>query len=126
VIGSSGTEPAEIVVAGDLGQFHDGRPAQFGDAGGDVCDVAGLVGPAAAGDGCEIGRVGLDQEAVEWNLTGDLAQGGGGLESRVRYDNERGKGDHRHLAGREDDYAFTTVEQLLADFRRDIENWSSP
>ena len=34
--------------------------------------------------------------------------------NRVRYDNERGKGDHRHVRNREEDYAFTTIEQLLA------------
>ena len=43
--------------------------------------------------------------------------------SRVRYDNERGKGDHRHIGEREDDYAFVTLEQLLEDFRRDVEGW---
>lgn len=43
--------------------------------------------------------------------------------SRVRYDNERGKGDHRHIGEREEDYVFVTLEQLLEDFRRDVENW---
>lgn len=43
--------------------------------------------------------------------------------SRVRYDNERGKGDHRHLGGREEDYVFTTIEKLLADFERDVGDW---
>jgi Family of unknown function (DUF6516) len=43
--------------------------------------------------------------------------------SRVRYDNERGKGDHRHIGTREFDYAFTSIEQLLDDFRIDIERW---
>ena len=43
---------------------------------------------------------------------------------RVRYDNERGKGDHRHIGGKEAGYSFTTVEQLLDDFERDITNWS--
>ena len=45
--------------------------------------------------------------------------------SRVRYDNERGKGDHRHLGNREEDYRFTSVEQLLADFQSDVERWES-
>ena len=44
--------------------------------------------------------------------------------NRVRYDNERGKGDHRHLGDREDDYVFTTIEQLPADFERDVNDWS--
>jgi Family of unknown function (DUF6516) len=43
---------------------------------------------------------------------------------RIRYDNERGKGDHRHVEGRELAYSFVTVESLLADFRRDVEKWS--
>lgn len=42
---------------------------------------------------------------------------------RVRYDNERGKGDHRHIDGREEAYAFVTLEDLLADFERDVGNW---
>jgi hypothetical protein len=39
---------------------------------------------------------------------------------RVRYDNERGKGDHRHLDGKESAYAFRGLERLLADFWRDV------
>ena len=46
-------------------------------------------------------------------------------EERVRYDNERGKGDHRHLAGLETEYEFVSVERLLDDFEHDIEAWSS-
>lgn len=38
----------------------------------------------------------------------------------IRYDNETGKGDHRHRDDRENAYAFTTVEKLLEDFQRDI------
>jgi hypothetical protein len=37
----------------------------------------------------------------------------------VRYDDERGKGDDRHFQGVETAYAFTTVEQLMADFWSD-------
>ena len=43
--------------------------------------------------------------------------------SRVRYDNERGKGDHRHIGSQEEDYVFATLEKLLEDFERDVENW---
>ena len=43
--------------------------------------------------------------------------------SRVRYDNERGKGDHRHVDDEEDEYVFTTVERLLDDFERDVASW---
>jgi len=38
----------------------------------------------------------------------------------VGYDNERGKGDHQHLKGVETPYAFSTVEQLMADFWSDV------
>jgi hypothetical protein len=38
----------------------------------------------------------------------------------VGYDNERGKGDHRHSRGSEKPYAFSTVEQLMADFWSDV------
>ena len=44
-------------------------------------------------------------------------------DSRVRYDNERGKGDHRHIGEKEEDYTFTTIDPLLDDFERDIANW---
>jgi hypothetical protein len=39
---------------------------------------------------------------------------------RVRYDNERGKGDHRHLDGMESPYTFDSLERLLMDFWRDV------
>ena len=38
----------------------------------------------------------------------------------VRYDNEAGKGDHRHYGDREEPYAFTTLEVLLEDFQADV------
>ncbi len=37
----------------------------------------------------------------------------------VRYDNESGKGGHRHYGDREEPYHFETVERLLDDFRQD-------
>jgi hypothetical protein len=42
----------------------------------------------------------------------------------LRYDNERGKGDHRHLGADEESYPFTTPEQLMADFNADILRWN--
>jgi Family of unknown function (DUF6516) len=39
----------------------------------------------------------------------------------ARYDNETGKGDHRHLSGREERYHFRSVEVLVEDFLRDID-----
>ncbi len=41
----------------------------------------------------------------------------------LRYDNELGKGDHRHLGGREWPYRFTSPEQLIEDFRKDVQEW---
>jgi Family of unknown function (DUF6516) len=38
----------------------------------------------------------------------------------IGYDNETGKGDHRHYRGREMAYAFNTVEALMADFLKDV------
>jgi len=39
----------------------------------------------------------------------------------VRYDNESGKGDHRHFRDKEAPYRFKSVEKLVSDFLRDIE-----
>ena len=39
----------------------------------------------------------------------------------VGYDNERGKGDHRHLGAMEVAYRFVDVAKLLADFMTDVE-----
>lgn len=39
----------------------------------------------------------------------------------VRYDNERGKGDHRHVAEKEESYAFSTLLKLIADFEAETE-----
>ena len=39
----------------------------------------------------------------------------------LRYDNESGKGDHRHFRGKESRYSFDGVDKLLASFQRDIE-----
>ena len=42
----------------------------------------------------------------------------------LRYDNEAGKGDHRHYGGMEAAYAFTTPKRLVDDFQNDIERWN--
>jgi len=39
---------------------------------------------------------------------------------QVGYDNERGKGDHRHFLGSETAYRFMTPERLMADFWADV------
>lgn len=42
----------------------------------------------------------------------------------LRYDNERGRGDHRHVGSQETPYAFSTPDQLMADFNADIARWN--
>jgi hypothetical protein len=68
---------------------------------------------------------------VRWKLPRPTADHPHGLKYRfyygsadgrclVRYDNERGKGDHRHAPRAEAPYEFESVETLVADFLRDI------
>jgi len=38
----------------------------------------------------------------------------------LRYDNETGKGDHKHMGEKEIPYVFTTPERLLDDFWNDV------
>ena len=42
----------------------------------------------------------------------------------VRYDNEFGKGDHRHTEAIEEPYAFSTPDRLMRDFEADIMRWN--
>jgi hypothetical protein len=70
-------------------------------------------------------------EMVIWKLPAPSAERPHGLKYRlfygrdgsrlVGYDNERGKGDHKHIGAKEMSYRFTTVEQLIADFLADVE-----
>lgn len=53
------------------------------------------------------------------NLKYSLFYGRPGVRE-VGYDNERGKGDHRHFRGVETPYEFVSVEKLLADFWYDV------
>lgn len=38
----------------------------------------------------------------------------------LRYDNEAGKGDHRHYRGKEHPFEFESPERLIEAFQRDI------
>ena len=68
-------------------------------------------------------------EMVIWQLPEVSAQRPHGLKYRffcgaaddclVRYDNETGKGDHRHYGDREEVYEFQSIERLIEDFRSD-------
>lgn len=42
----------------------------------------------------------------------------------LRYDNEQGKGDHRHFGAEESGYVFSSPEQLMQDFNADIARWN--
>jgi hypothetical protein len=73
-------------------------------------------------------------ELVLWRLPAPLAGSTHGFKYRlayvvndvcvVRYDNELGKGDHRHFGDRETAYEFETPDRLVADFQRDIARWN--
>jgi len=39
----------------------------------------------------------------------------------VRFDNESGKGDHKHVGSQEESYQFIDVETLVTDFLAEIE-----
>lgn len=41
----------------------------------------------------------------------------------LRYDNESGKGDHKHIGETEAPYSFTTLADLQCDFWRDVAEW---
>ena len=38
----------------------------------------------------------------------------------IGYDNEAGKGDHRHYRQIEEPYVFVSLERLIADFENDV------
>jgi hypothetical protein len=72
------------------------------------------------------------REMVLWQLPGTTAERPSGLKYRlyyglpdgtcaVLYDNETGKGDHRHFRTVEESYPFRGVEALVTDFLEDIE-----
>jgi hypothetical protein len=73
---------------------------------------------------------GAIREMVIWRLPVSDAERPHGLKYRlyygragqrlVGYDNERGKGDHRHFRGVETAYRFVSVERLIANFLEDI------
>jgi hypothetical protein len=42
----------------------------------------------------------------------------------VRFDNEVGRGDHKHIGAKEARIAFSSVERLLADFSNEITRWN--
>jgi hypothetical protein len=41
----------------------------------------------------------------------------------LRFDNETGKGDHKHVGEIEAPYRFTTLERLIEDFWNEVGQW---
>ena len=74
-------------------------------------------------------------EVVIWRVAQPVAPSRHGFKYRLayvvagqcvlRYDNERGKGDHRHVGTVEAPYVFSTPDQLMADFNADIARWNN-
>ncbi|MGB9498245.1 MAG: DUF6516 family protein [Dissulfuribacterales bacterium] len=72
-------------------------------------------------------------EMVVWLLSSPLSKSQHSFKYRLalvvegdcvlRYDNEPGKGDHKHIGEDEIPYIFTTPETLLKDFWNDVDNW---
>lgn len=72
-------------------------------------------------------------EVVVWALPKPLSGSPHGFKYRLafvvdnacvlRYDNEAGKGDHRHVGTQETPYVFSSVDQLLEDFMTDVVRW---
>ncbi len=72
-------------------------------------------------------------EMVVWLLSLPLSKSHHGFKYRLalvvngncvlRYDNEAGKGDHKHIGEDEIPYIFTTPKALLEDFWNDVDNW---
>jgi hypothetical protein len=72
-------------------------------------------------------------EIVVWSLPAPATGSGHGFKYRLalvvdgrcvlRYDNEQGKGDHKHVHGEEHPYIFTSPQALLDDFWNDVDSW---
>jgi hypothetical protein len=43
----------------------------------------------------------------------------------LRFDNETGKGDHKHVGAEEVPYVFTSLARLVTDFWAAIDEWGS-
>jgi len=72
-------------------------------------------------------------EMVVWRVPEPLRGSSHGFKYRLalvvkglcvlRYDNESGKGDHKHVNEIEMPYHFTDLDRLQADFWQDVEIW---
>jgi hypothetical protein len=72
-------------------------------------------------------------EMVVWRLPSPVKSSRHGFKYRLafvvngrcvlRYDNEHGKGDHKHMGDSDIQYVFSTPQALLADFWNDVDSW---
>lgn len=72
-------------------------------------------------------------EVIVWRLPEPLSGSTHSLKYRLayvvesecvlRYDNEAGKGDHRHVGTKQMPYVFFSIDQLLDDFLADVATW---
>lgn len=44
----------------------------------------------------------------------------------MRFDNEAGKGDHKHVGDRQVAYTFVSPPRLLDDFWHEVTRWKRP
>jgi len=76
--------------------------------------------PLGSGAGGGLRRLGNPRCPTRSEYRLYLGRGG---ECLVRYDNETGKGDHRHAGGKEMPYRFVSVAQLRRDFEADVRKY---
>jgi len=72
-------------------------------------------------------------DIVIWQLPDPVSGSGHGFKYRLafvvdevcvlRFDNEAGKGDHKHVGAVEVPYAFTSPTQLVTDFWNEVDKW---
>ena len=82
-----------------------------------LLDERHILGEAAFAE-IVVWRVSVRGSAHEYRYRLALVVNG---ECVLRYDNEAGKGDHRHVRDKEHEYHFKDAEQLLTDFWSDVE-----
>ena len=73
-------------------------------------------------------------EIVIWDLPGPVPGSGHHFKYRLafvvdevcvlRFDNEVGKGDHKHIEDEEVPYDFAGLAQLVTDFWEEIDEWN--
>jgi hypothetical protein len=83
----------------------------------------------------DIAADGTGIEMVVWKVSESVPPSTHGYKYRLVYvksgvrvvgfDNERGKGDHKHLGDVELPYQFVDVEKLIEEFIVEVEKWKS-